>query len=228
VSADVSAHALSSSASFAMASSSDNSRVYSAQSLNDAPSSNLLATSRHQPALSRFIGTPQRTFSLSSSQAPVFSDSASFANPQTFTTAVAVSAPSFAQPSLSSEPASSMNSSFHASSTNNTPSSLFKSPFQMPLAPSVPHHSYVPSDADSAAARFVSSLSETHLQTMLSDLLVEKNALAKVKKLCARLFSIHHVTFWSASERFWERPEPCIRTAFRCSQLPRDHSFSEN
>jgi hypothetical protein len=64
---------------------------------------------------------------------------------------------------------------------------LFKSPSQALLAPFVSQTSNRQSDSDSAAARFVSSLSEAHLQSMLSDLLVEKNALAKV------FFLRHHV-----------------------------------
>jgi hypothetical protein len=136
--------------------------------------------SRHQPALSRFIGTPQRTLSLPSNHAPVFSEASAAANTQSFSLAATQSATSASQPSFTNDALSSVNSSFHASSTNSTPNSLFKSPANVPLAPAVSQQVYLPSDNDSAASRFVASLSESQLQSMLSDLVVEKNALAKV------------------------------------------------
>jgi hypothetical protein len=160
---------------------------FSASQTHTDASSSLPPTSRHQPALSRFIGTPQRTFSLSSNPAPVFSDAFASANTQSSAAAVSRTFASASQPSLTNDSLSSVNSSFHASSTNSTPNSLFKSPSQIPLAPNIEQLAYRPPSADSAASRFVSSLSETHLQAMLSDLLVEKNALAKV------LARSHHV-----------------------------------
>jgi hypothetical protein len=89
------------------------------------------------------------------------------------------------------ESLSSSNSSLRYSSTNTTPNSLFKTPSQAPLAPAVVQQPMRPfSETNSAAARFVSSLSETQLQSMLSDLLVEKNALLKVILLALKILYI--------------------------------------
>jgi hypothetical protein len=176
---DFSGDASSSSAAVVPLSSLNSHGLHAAQGRADAPGARP-PHARHQPALSRFIGTPQRTFSLPSNLAPVFSEASAAANLQSFSSAVPQSATSASQPSFTNDALSSVNSSYHASSTNSTPNSLFKSPAHIPLAPAVAQHVYLPSDNDSAASRFVASLSESQLQSMLSDLLVEKNTLAKV------------------------------------------------
>ena len=144
------------------------------------------SSKRSQPALSRFTGTPQRTFSFPSSALPSFSESSA-------TDIIPFPSSSVSSSVTSESHASFTDESFAHSqldvSTNSTPNSLFKSPSQIPLAPHVSQTSHRQSDTDSAAARFVSSLSESHLQSMLSDLLVEKNALLKVITTHTALFS---------------------------------------
>jgi hypothetical protein len=127
---------------------------------------------RAQPALSRFVGTPQRTFLLPSHAPPP-----SLPVPANTTSR---SIPHATHSSFFDESLSSVNNSHNASSSQSTPSSSAKSYSQAPLAPHVTPHVNRQSSSDSAAARFVSSLSEAHLQSMLSDLVVEKNALVKV------------------------------------------------
>jgi hypothetical protein len=129
---------------------------------------------RAQPALSRFVGTPQRTFLLPAQIPP--SSAPAPAPSHTATRSI----PHATHSSIFDESLSSVNNSHNASSSQSTPSSSVKSYSQAPLAPHATQHVNRPSSGDSAAARFVSSLTEAHLQSMLSDLVVEKNALVKV------------------------------------------------
>jgi hypothetical protein len=104
----------------------------------------------------------------------------------------------------------------------------FKSPAQIQLAPSVPPPQFRSGDTDSAAARFVSNLSELHLHAMMSDLVVEKNALAKVRSNPHQpphaFANLHHEAFGGLGEGRWH----WIRTAIRRAQLPRTDSVSQN